>query len=88
MALSVTTAIEGVNGGGYHRMYIPARLSDDSQYGLRAGQEVRLELVETLCERMALVVLPAPLEVDREESSIGVQVGDSVQVSLEAVLDE
>jgi hypothetical protein len=64
VALSVTNAVEGVSAG-YHRLYIPAALSGDSQYSLRSGQDVRLELVETGCERQVLVVLPTPLEVDR-----------------------
>lgn len=87
MALSVTNAIEGVNGGGYQRLYIPAGLSGDSQYPFRVHQDVRLELVETTCERHALVILPTPLEVDREATEIGLQVADTIQASLEEVGD-
>lgn len=88
MTLSSTNSIEGVNGGGYHRLYIPSELSADSQYPLRTGQDVRLELVETECERQALVVLPAPLEVDQEATELTVQEGETVQASLEEVANE
>lgn len=88
MTLSATNALEGVNGGGYHRLYIPASLSGDSQYPLRSGQDVRLELVETRCERQALVVLPTPLEVDKEATELEIQVAETTQASLEEVAHE
>lgn len=84
MALRATKEIEAVNGGDYQRIYIPAKISIDSQYPFAGGQRVRLQLVETTCERYALVVTSDALEVDLDETVLDLQRSTAeVQADLE-----
>ena len=68
MAREANTEVEGVNGGDYQRLYLPTRLTSDSQYPYEAGDGVRVELVSTDCGRVVPVVVPASLEVNLEAS--------------------
>lgn len=70
LALRATAEIEGFNGGDYQRFYLPTALSGDSQYPFDSGQGVRLQLVETTCDRQVLVVSRDTLEVDLEETDL------------------
>ena len=73
MVRSKTGEIEGVGATEYQRLYIPNQLRTDSTYPFTAGDPVRLQLVETTCEREVLVVVPETLEVDVEETEIEIK---------------
>jgi len=86
MTLTAITEIEGVNGGDYQRIYVPARVSGDSQNPFEPGDDVRLELVETTCNRQVLVVTSDVLEVDPEETELDLRRSTrEVQAGLEEV---
>lgn len=73
MALQATGEIEGVGGGDYQRLYIPARVSTDSQFPFEAGDGVRLEVVKTTCDREVLVVTSDTLEVDQDLTELEIR---------------
>jgi hypothetical protein len=84
MALRATGEIEGVGGGDYQRMYVPSRLSSDSQYPYEPGEGVRYQVVSTTCDREVLVVLPDTLEIDLEDTELDVRRSTTeVQTSLD-----
>lgn len=63
--------IEGVGDGSqYQRLYIPSRVSSDSTFPFRPGDDFRLEIVTTECDREILVVTSDALEVDLEETAV------------------
>lgn len=68
MSLSVVSEIEGIGGGDYQRIYVPTRLSSDSQNPFDAGDRVRLQLVSTSCGRNVLVLTSDLLEIDAEST--------------------
>ena len=70
MALRATGEIEGVGGGEYQRLYIPARVSTDSQFPLEPEDGVSVQVVKTTCDREVLVVTSDVVEVDGEDSEI------------------
>lgn len=87
MALEATGEIEAVNGP-YQRLYVPARLSSDSQYPFDAGDDVRLAVIETTCERRVLVICPGPLAVDAEVTDLVIeQSGGTVDIEEVATHD-
>lgn len=68
MSLSVVSEIEGIGGGDYQRIYVPTRLSSDSQNPFDAGDRVRLQLVPTSCGRNVIVLTNDLLEIDAEST--------------------
>ena len=89
MAADATATLEDVNGNGdYHRLYVKKALAGDSAWPFRAGQNVRLQIVETTCERQAVVVTPATLEVDDELTDLEIErTTKEIQQTLEDVED-
>lgn len=87
MSLTATAEVEAV-GDQYQRIYIPARLSSDSQYPFEAGDGVRLQVAKTTCDREVLVVTSDLLEVDGEAGEIEVNVAEQRQVSLTEAGDD
>jgi hypothetical protein len=87
MAEDATAKIEDVNGdGSYQRIYVKRALAGDSCWPFRAGQKVRMQLIETTCDRHAVVVTPAVLEVDEEETAVEIErTCKEVQQTLEDV---
>lgn len=86
MVLEATVAVEDVTGtGDYQRLYAQKSLVSDSAWPFRPGQNVRMQLVETTCERTVLVVVPATLEVDTDASALEIQRSSDApeQVTLE-----
>ena len=73
MVRSKTGEIEGVGNTEYQRLYIPNQLRTDSTYPFKAGDAVRLQLVETTCGREVLVVVSDALEVDVEKTEVEIQ---------------
>ena len=87
MVRKKTSEIEGVGPDGeYQRIYIPAKLSSDSSYPFETGDGVRLQVVETTCNREVLVLTRDTLEVDLAETDLEIQTAsDVVQTDLEEV---
>ena len=87
MAADATAKVEDVNGDGeYHRLYVKKTLTGDSAWPFRIGQHVRLQLVETTCDRHAVVVTPATLEVDQDVTALEIErTSKEVQQTLEDV---
>lgn len=88
MALRATNEIESVSGD-YQRLYVPARVSSDSQYPFAPGDGVRLQVVTTTCDREVLVVTSELLEVDGELSDIELQRSSAeVQTDLSELAED
>lgn len=84
MARSVTTEVRSVNGGGYQRIYLSTRLTDDSVYPFAIGDPIRAQLVTTTGDKEVLVVLPETLEVDIDATELELRRStQEVQVDLE-----
>lgn len=73
MSRRATSEVEGVNGGDYQRLYVPTRLSSDSQYPYDPGDGVRLQTVTTVCDREVLVVVPDALEIKDDATDLELQ---------------
>lgn len=83
MTLQATGEIERI-GGRYQRLYVPTRLSTDSQFPFRPGDGVRFSLVETTCDRQVLVVTSDALEVDPDQTAVEIRRStNEIQTSLE-----
>lgn len=88
MARSATNELERV-GGDYCRLYLPARLARDSAFPFRPGDGVRVEIVETTCEREVLVITPDALEVDVDATALAVgRSSREVQTALDEGVTE
>jgi hypothetical protein len=87
MVDEATAKIEDVNGDGtYQRFYVKKALAGDSCWPFRPGQNVRLHLVETTCDRQALVITPAVLEVDQDATDVEIErTSQEVQQTLKDV---
>jgi len=83
MTRRATNSIESVGEGPYQRVYIPASLSDDSTYPFEPDDEVRLQLVETTCDREVLAISPERLEVDVEATAIEISEAPTEQLDLD-----
>lgn len=89
MALRATGDIEGVGGGDYQRIYIPAKVSEDSQYPFEPGESIRLQVAKTTCDREVLVVTSDVLEVDEELTEIELARSSAeVQTELPEIAEE
>jgi len=88
MVLESTGQIEGVGGNDYQRLYLPTQLSSDSSWPFSAGDNVRMEVVETTCERGVLVVCSDQVEVDTALTDLELQRSTrEVQTSLEELAE-
>jgi hypothetical protein len=90
MTADATGEIEDVAGSGdYQRIYVPVNLATDSQWPFAPGDGVRLQIVETTCNRTVVALTSDMLEVDADETELEVAATDAYeQVDLEMVFPD
>lgn len=70
MVRRVTSKLEPLNGGPYCRLYLRSKLALDDAFPFRPDAPVRVQIVPAVGDKEVLVVVPEPLEVDADATSI------------------